>query len=53
MGNDLIHIPTPEDAWEREPFCLPLSVPDEWLADPDLTAHPELAESRELVGLTW
>lgn len=53
VGNDVIHPPTPEDATDRWPFFLPLRVPDEWLAEPDVVSHPELAEIQELAGLTW
>lgn len=53
LGNDLVHPPTPEDATERWPFFLPLQVPEACLAEPDAAAHPELAQIRELAGLSW
>ncbi len=49
VGNDLLSPPTPE---EGEPFFLPLRVPDAWLAEPDLHSRPELAQVKELEGLS-
>ncbi len=53
VGNDVLHLETPEDATDRCPFFLPLRVPDEWLTQPDVASHPELAQIQELEGLTW
>lgn len=53
LGNDLVTPRTPEDVAGEWPFFLPPRVSDEWLAEPDVASHPELANVQERAGLPW